>query len=271
MAEIVAKENIAPRIYEIKVRASEVAQTAQPGQFVVLRVTEKGERFPITIADFESDTGLITMIVQVAGDSTHRLVELTPGEEILDFLGPLGEPIMVDDFGEVACVAGGVGAALIFPVARALNSAGNDVFVFLGAQSSDYLILEGRLKSVSEQLIITTDDGSRGREGFGSDVLSQQLEEGKSYDRVFAAGPVPMMKAISEVTRPYDIKTIVSLNPIMVDGTGMCGGCRVTVGEETKFACMDGPEFEAHLVDFDELMNRQQYFDEEETCRLEEI
>ncbi|MGM0381083.1 MAG: sulfide/dihydroorotate dehydrogenase-like FAD/NAD-binding protein [bacterium] len=271
MTEIVSKDKIGPEIYKMEVSAPEVAESARPGQFVVLRLEEKGERFPLTIVDFDKNSGLVTLVVQAVGESTRKLAKMNRGEEILDFLGPLGEPTEVDEFGHVACVAGGLGAALVYPVASAYKEANNKVTIFLGARSSDYLILEERLDKVSDELIVTTDDGSRGIEGFGTDALNQKLEAGEEYDRVFAAGPVPMMKTATDITRPYAIKTIVSLNPIMVDGTGMCGGCRVSVDGETKFACMDGPEFDGHLVNFEELMNRKQYFEREENCKLENI
>ncbi len=271
MVKIISKEKIAPKIYEIKVKAPRVAVSALPGQFVVLRLFKKGERFPLTVVDTEKNTGEVTLVVQAVGKSTRQLVSFSEGDQILDFLGPLGEPAEIDNFGRVGCLAGGVGAALIFPVARTLYEKGNEVVIFLGARSADYLILEERLKRVSSELIITTDDGSRGIKGFGTEVLAENLKGEEHFNRVFAAGPIPMMKAVSEVTRPYEIKTTVSLNPIMVDGTGMCGGCRVTVDGQTKFACMDGPEFNGHRVDFDELINRRQFYDQHDKCRLEEL
>ncbi len=271
MAEIIEKKQLAPEIFQLSVEAPEVANSALPGQFVVLRLSERGERFPLTVVHTQPGRGAVTLVVQAVGESTRELVGFSPGDEILDFLGPLGEPAEIENFGRVGCLAGGVGAALIYPVARALHEAGNEVVTFLGARSEEYLILEGRLARISSEMVITTDDGSRGIKGFGTEVLGERLEEGERFDRIFAAGPVPMMQAVSEATRPYEIDTTVSLNPIMVDGTGMCGGCRVTVDGETKFACMDGPEFDGHSVDFEELNSRRQFYEEEHLCRLEEF
>jgi ferredoxin--NADP+ reductase len=268
---ICGKEKLTETSFRLVVEAPQIARKRQPGQFVVIRVEEKGERFPLTIVDSDPEAGTIELIVQAAGYSTNRLVEKNVGEKILDLLGPLGEPTEIENFGRVVCVAGGVGAAIIYPVARALKAAGNEVITLLGARSEKFLILEEELEETSDRLIISTDDGSKGRSGFGSDILEELLDAGENIDRVFAVGPVVMMRAVAEVTRPYGVKTIVSLNPIMVDGTGMCGGCRVTVDGEVKFACMDGPEFDGHKVDFAELMSRQSFYQEHEECHLQNL
>ncbi len=271
MYPIKSSRRLAPDIYRLEVQADHVATSVKPGQFVVLRLDEKGERFPLTVVDADPESGFIFLVVQAAGYSTKKLVNLSPGESILDLLGPLGEPTKIAKFGRVACLGGGVGTALVYPIAKACAAAGNEVVSFIGARTAKLVLLEDELDSVSNELVITTDDGSRGIQGYGADVLARRLQAGESFDRVFAIGPVPMMKSVSDVTRPADIETIVSLNPIMVDGTGMCGGCRVTVDGQVKFACMDGPEFDGHDVDFEELAARQQYFKDHEECYLQNL
>lgn len=270
MYKIVYKKVLAPKITRFSVEASDVAQTRKPGQFVVLRLDEKGERFPLTIVDSDEEAGTIDLIVQDAGYSTHVLSNMEVGDEIKDVLGPLGNPTEVDNFGSVVCVGGGVGTAVLYPIAKAMKEAGNYVITLIGARTKELIILEDEMREFSDEVIITTDDGTYGIKGFGSTVLDEMLDKGRKIDRVVAIGPVLMMRAVANVTRAYNIKTIVSLNPIMVDGTGMCGGCRVTAGDEVKFACVDGPEFDGHLVDFEELMIRQSFYTEEEQCRLEE-
>ncbi|RJS76848.1 sulfide/dihydroorotate dehydrogenase-like FAD/NAD-binding protein [Candidatus Bathyarchaeota archaeon] len=262
---VLAKEILAPGINRIVVSAPLIAEKAQPGQFVILRVNERGERFPLTLVDWNPNEGTIVLIFQEVGVSTRKLGKLEVGDYIEDIVGPLGNPTDVEKYGEVAVIGGGVGTALIYPWVRALKEAGNRIVTILGARNVSLLLLEDKLRSISDELYISTDDGTKGVKGFTSDVLKSLLEQGRKFDLVMAAGPVPMMRAVAEVTRPYKIKTVVSLNPIMVDGTGMCGGCRVTVGGETKFACVDGPEFDAHQVDFRELMNRLRTYSEEET------
>jgi len=262
--EVLSKKELAPEIKRVVVSAPLVAKKAQVGQFVILRVDERGERFPLTLVDWNPHEGTITLIFQEVGVSTKKLGKLQVGDYIEDIVGPLGNPTEIEKYGDVVVVGGGVGTALIYPWVKALKEAGNHVISILGARTTGLLLLEEELRKVSDELYISTDDGSKGVKGFTSDVLKSLLEQGRRFDLVMAAGPVPMMRAVAEVTRPYKIKTVVSLNPIMVDGTGMCGGCRVTVGGETKFACVDGPEFDAHQVDFRELMNRLRTYREEE-------
>jgi len=262
--KVISIEELAPNIKRIVVHAPLIASKAQAGQFVILRVDEYGERFPLTLVDWKPAEGLITLIFQEVGVSTKKLGSLKAGDCIMDVIGPLGNPTEIKNYGTVAVIGGGVGTALIYPWIRALKSCGNRVITILGARTESLLLLEDDLRAVSNEIHISTDDGSKGIKGFTSDVLKNLISEGKRFDLVMAAGPVPMMRAVAEVTRPYKIKTIVSLNPIMVDGTGMCGACRVKVGGEIKFACVDGPEFDAHKVDFRQLMNRLRFYREEE-------
>lgn len=246
------------------VEAPRIARKAKAGQFFILRIDEQGERIPLTLADWDAERGTITMIFQVVGVSTAKLGELQEGDVLLDCVGPLGLPSEIDPYGTVVCVGGGIGVAPIYPVARAHKEAGNRVISIMGARTRELLFWESKLGSVSDELLVTTDDGSYQRKGFVTDVLKEQIESGQTIDRVVAIGPVVMMRAVSHLTRDYGIKTIVSLNPIMMDGTGMCGACRVSVGGQTKFACVDGPEFDGHQVDFEGLMKRQRmYLDQE--------
>ncbi len=263
--KILLKEELAPGVKLFVVSAPLIARKAHPGQFVILRVDEQGERLPLTLVDWNASEGTVSLIFQEVGFSTRKLGTLEVADYIEDIVGPLGNPTEIQKYGEVAVIGGGVGTALIYAWVRALKEAGNRVITILGARTTDLLLLEEGLRSLSDEVHISTDDGSKGVKGFTSDVLHSLLEQGRRFDLVMAAGPVPMMKAVAEVTRPYGIKTVVSLNPIMVDGTGMCGGCRVTIGGATKFACVDGPEFDAHQVDFRELMNRLRTYQEEET------
>jgi ferredoxin--NADP+ reductase len=269
MYRVVESREIAPKIRLLKVLAPEIARKAMPGQFVILRVDERGERFPLTIADWEPKDGTLTLIFLEVGVSTRKLGSLKEGEMILDILGPLGNPTAVRNYGLTCVIGGGVGIAAAYPVARALKEAGNKVVSIIGARSSELLILEKEMMDFSDELYISTDDGSKGYRGFVSDVLKMLLQNGYKFDMVYAVGPAVMMRAVAEVTRPHKIKTIVSLNPIMVDGMGMCGSCRVTVGGRTRFACVDGPEFDAHEVDFTELIRRQSAFLREEKAALE--
>ncbi len=254
--KILQKAQLGPDSFLMRVSAPHVAKNAKPGQFIILRPHEKGERIPLTIARTDREKGEVTIIFQVVGKSTKYLSLLKEGDEIHDFVGPLGRPTEIENFGTVACLGGGFGTAVLYPLVRALREAGNYVIVINGARSANLLILENELKELSHEYYVTTDDGTKGLKGFVTDMLRKLLEDGKHIDRVFAVGPVPMMKSVADLTKNWNIKTIVSLNPIMVDGTGMCGACRVNVGGETKFACVDGPEFDAHLVDFDLLMKR---------------
>ncbi len=271
MHKILSKEELAPKIYRFRVEAPPVASSRKPGQFIVLREREEGERLPFTIVDSDPETGTIDLIIQAAGYSTQTLCALEAGDTILDILGPLGKPTEIKNFGTVVCVGGGVGTAVIYPIVKGMKEAGNYVITLNGARSENFVILEKELEEISDELIITTDDGSYGTHGFGSTVLQKMLEEGREIDCVVAIGPLMMMRAVAEVTRPYKIKTIVSLNAIMIDGTGMCGGCRVTIGDEVKFACVDGPEFDAHLVNYEELLARAGYYHEEEQCQMKKL
>jgi len=268
MYRIIAKERLAENIHLLEVEAPEVARKAQPGQFVVVRVDEEGERIPLTIADWDVERGSITIILLAVGTTTRKLARLNAGDSILNFVGPLGRPTEIDRFGTVICVAGGVGTASIFPISRLLKARQNEVIAIMGARTKELIFWEDHLRSVSHQLIVTTDDGSYGRKGVVTEPLKEFLGARK-VDRVIAIGPAVMMKFCCLTTKPFGVNTIVSLNSIMVDGTGMCGCCRVSVGGETKFACVDGPDFEGHKVDWDLLMKRQRAYLEEEKKSLE--
>jgi len=260
MYEILKKLELAPKIKLFEISASEIAMKAKAGQFVIFRVDEKGERIPLTIVDWEPKKGTITLIFLEVGASTIKLGALEVGDKILNVVGPLGNPSDIKNYGSVAVVCGGVGTAAAYPIAKALKNAGNKIVSIVGARTEELLVLENEMKSVSDELCVSTDDGSRGHKGYVSDVLKMLIEKGYHFDIVYAIGPSLMMRATANVTKSYSIKTIVSLNPIMVDGMGMCGACRVTVGGETKFACVDGPEFDADLVDFNELIQRQRVY-----------
>ena len=266
MAKILKKTNLAPQVYEFIVDAPLVAHKCQPGQFVIIRTEEESERIPLTIADFDREQGTITMIVQAVGNTTKHLCEtFNENDDILDVVGPLGMPSHIENFGTVVCVGGGIGVAPVYPIARALKEAGNKVISIIGARNKDLIIFEDKMAAISDELIITTDDGSAGQKGFVTDPLKKMLESGNMPGMVLAIGPVIMMKNVAETTRPYKVPTVASLNTIMVDGTGMCGGCRVKVGDDNKFACVDGPEFDAHLVDFANLVQRQQMYKGQES------
>jgi len=271
MYKIVSKTKLAPQITRLRVEAPAIAKSRKPGQFVVVRAREESERIPLTIVDSNPEEGTIDLIIQDAGYSTHVMTEHEPGDAFVDVLGPLGEPTEIEKYGTVVCVGGGVGTAVLYPIVKGMKEAGNHVVSIIGARTKELVILEEELKEISDELLVTTDDGSYGIEGFGSTVLQEMLEDGTQVDFVVAIGPIMMMKAVAEVTRPYDIHTIASLNTIMIDGTGMCGGCRVSVGEEVKFACVDGPEFDAHLVDFEEQIARHHYYDEEQACQMKRL
>lgn len=270
MYEILKKKALSPTVKLIEVAAPLIAKKAQAGQFVILRLDEHGERVPLTIADSNPTAGTITMIFMEVGKTTTQLGRLKEGDAILNILGPLGNPSEIKNFGTVVCVGGGVGVAPLYPIARALRAAGNKVITIIGARNKDLLLMENELRSVSDEFYIATDDGSVGHHGFVSDVLKKLIDEGRKIDRIITIGPLIMMKVVTNVTRPYKIKTVASMNPIMVDGTGMCGGCRVMVGGEVKFACVDGPEFDAHSIDFDNLMKRNTRFTKKEAAGFEE-
>jgi NAD(P)H-flavin reductase len=261
---------LSPAIKRFELDAPEVARKAKPGQFVVLRIHEQGERIPLTIGDLRPEEGVVVIVFQEVGKTTRQLGTLEAGDDIMDLIGPLGRPSEIEKYGTVVCVAGGVGTPEIYPIARALKQAGNRVVSILGFRSKDLIMMEGEMKAVSDELIVTTDDGSYGTKGFVTDALSTVIGRGEKLDKVFAVGPVIMMKMVSKTTEPHKIPTVVSLNPIMVDATGMCGVCRCTVAGEMKLACVDGPEFDGHQVDFDELMTRLRVYLPEEKRSLEE-
>ena len=272
MYRILKKQELSPGILEYDIEAPRVAKKALPGQFIVLRVNEEGERVPLTIADFDREKGIVTILFQVVGASTGLLASLQEGDSILDFVGPLGQPSELSDhMGTVVFVGGGIGVAPVYPIARAAHELGNKVISILGAKTKDILIFEDRMRAISDEVLITTDDGSYGIKGFVTNAIEELIKRGEKIDQVTAIGPGVMMKSVAEATRPYGIKTVVSLNPIMVDGTGMCGGCRVQVGEETKFACVDGPEFDGHLVDFRGLMARGRMYRTQEAKEKDHI
>ena len=272
MYRILKKQELSPGILEYDIEAPRVAKKALPGQFIVLRVNEEGERVPLTIADFDREKGIVTILFQVVGASTGLLASLKEGDSILDFVGPLGQPSELSNhMGTVVFVGGGIGVAPVYPIARAAHELGNKVISILGAKTKDILIFEERMRAISDEVLITTDDGSYGIKGFVTNAIEELVKRGEKIDQVTAIGPGVMMKSVAEATRPYGIKTIVSLNPIMVDGTGMCGGCRVQVGEEMKFACVDGPEFDGHLVDFQGLMARGRMYRTQEAKEKDHI
>ncbi len=275
MYKILEKEDIAPGEKLYVLDAPDIARKAKPGQFVIIIIDEKGERIPLTIADFNREKGTITIIVQEVGKSTMQLGNIKKGEGILNVVGPLGIPTHIEKYGTVVCVGGGVGIACIYPIARGMKEAGNRVISILGARTKDFIFWEDKIKTVSDEFYITTDDGSSGKKGFVSDQLKDIIDNKEKIDLVMTIGPAIMMKVVSETTRPFNIKTVVSLNSIMVDGTGMCGSCRVEVDGKTKFACVDGPDFDAHKVNFNLLNDRQKVYLKEEKeahkkCRLEE-
>lgn len=268
---ILHKESLIPgKTSKLVLHAPQIAQKARPGHFVMLRVSEQGERIPLTIADTDPENGTITIVYLVMGKSTAMLEELGVGDAILDVCGPLGHPTHIEKRGTVICVGGGTGIAAMHHIAKGHARIGNKVVGVIGARSKDLLLFENELKSFVDELLISTDDGSYGHKGLVTELLRDRLEKDKAVFEVVAVGPVPMMAAVAETTRPFGVKTTVSLNPIMVDGIGMCGACRVTVGGKTKFACVDGPEFDGHEVDFPELRRRLAAYREQETISLED-
>lgn len=274
MYKILRKKVLNPTVTLMDVEAPLIAKKAEPGQFIILRVDEAGERIPLTIADFDREAGTITIIFQIVGATTEKLGQLEEGEYIHDFVGPLGVPSHTDGLKKVAVVGGGVGCAIAYPIAKKLHGLGAEVHTIVGFRNKDLVILEDEFAAVSDVMKMMTDDGSHGEKGLVTNALADLIAEGNVYDEVIAIGPLVMMKFVCKLTKEHGIPTVVSMNPIMIDGTGMCGGCRLTVGGETKFACVDGPDFDGHLVDFDEAMERSTMYKDferrkhEETCNL---
>lgn len=270
MFRIVRKEVLNPAVKLLEVEAPYIARKAEPGQFIILRVNEDGERIPLTIADYDRQKGTVTIIFQEVGKSTKLLGALEKGDIIPDFAGPLGVASHLEGYKKAAVIGGGLGTAIAYPQAKKLFSLGTEVDVITGFRNTSLIILENELKAASTRLFVATDDGSNGNKGFVTDILKKLIEEGNQYDLVIAIGPLIMMKMVSLLTKQYGIKTLVSMNPVMIDGTGMCGGCRVTVGGKTKFACVDGPDFDGHEVDFDEAMRRQTMYKNQEKRSMED-
>lgn len=274
MFKIVKKLELNPTVTRMDIEAPLVAKKAEPGQFIILRVDEEGERIPLTIADFDREKGIVTIIFQIVGATTKKLNALNEGEYLADFVGPLGVASHVEGLKKVAVVGGGVGCAIAYPIAKKLHALGAEVHSIVGFRNKDLVILEDDFAAVSDKLVMMTDDGSHGTKGLVTNALKELIDSGEKYDEVIAIGPLIMMKFVCAVTKEYGIKTTVSMNPIMIDGTGMCGGCRLTVGGKTKFACVDGPDFDGHQVDFDEAMERSSMYKPfernayEETCNL---
>ena len=270
MFRILKKEVLNPTVTRMVVEAPLVAKSAKAGQFIILRATDDGERIPLTIADYDRENGTITIIFQIVGATTNQLNQLNEGDFICDFVGPLGRPSEVEGLKKVAVIGGGVGCAIAYPTAKALKKNGTEVHSIVGFRNHDLVILEEEFKSVSDKMVMMTDDGSYGEKGLVTDALRTLVDSGEKYDQVIAIGPLVMMKFVALLTKELGIKTVVSMNPIMIDGTGMCGGCRLTVGGEMKFACVDGPDFDGHLVDFDEVIRRSAMYKETERHRYEE-
>ncbi len=274
MFKIVKKRELNPTVTLMDIEAPLIAKKAEPGQFIILRVDEEGERVPLTIADYDRENGTVTIIFQIVGATTKKLNAKNEGDSIADFVGPLGVPTHVEGLKKVAVVGGGVGCAIAFPIAKKLHELGAEVHSIVGFRNQDLVILEDEFKAVSDKLVVMTDDGSYGTKGLVTNALKELIESGEKYDEVITIGPLIMMKFVCGVTKEYGVKTTVSMNPIMIDGTGMCGGCRLTVGGKTKFACVDGPDFDGHEVDFDEAMERGSMYKDferqayEETCNL---
>ncbi len=274
MYKIVRKQVLNPSVSLMEIEAPMIAKKAQPGQFIILRVDDNGERIPFTIAEYDREKGTVTIIFQIVGKTTQELNQLEEGDFLRDFVGPLGVASHLEGYHRVAVIGGGLGTAIAYPQAKELHRLGAEVHSIAGFRNKELIILEKELQACSDRCIIATDDGSNGTKGFVTNVLENLIQEGNQYDLVIAIGPLVMMKAVCDLTKQYGIKTIVSMNPIMIDGTGMCGGCRLTVGGETKFACVDGPDFDGHQVDFDEAIRRSKMFRKEEQfaretgCRL---
>ena len=274
MYRIVKKQVLNPTVTRMEIEAPLIAKKAEPGQFIILRVDEKGERIPLTVADFDREAGTVSIIFQIVGATTEKLNHLEEGDSLHDFVGPLGRPSETEGLKKVAVIGGGVGCAIAYPVAKKLHQQGAVVHSIVGFRNKDLVILEPEFQAVSDKLVMMTDDGSYGEKGLVTNALEKLIESGERYDEVIAIGPLVMMKFVTQVTKKYNIKTVVSMNPIMIDGTGMCGGCRLTVGGKTKFACVDGPDFDGFEVDFDEAMARGAMYRDferhahEETCNL---
>ena len=274
MHKIINKRELNPMVTLMEIEAPLVAAKAEPGQFIILRTDEKGERIPLTVADFDREKGTVTIIFQIVGATTEKLNHLNVGDSLHDFVGPLGKPTHTEGLKKVAVVGGGVGCAIAYPVAKKLHEQGCEVHAVVGFRTKDLVILEDEFKAASSKFVLMSDDGSCGEKGLVTDALKKLIESGEQYDEVITIGPLIMMKFVSKLTKQYGIKTIASMNPIMIDGTGMCGGCRLTVGGKTKFACVDGPEFDAHEIDFDEAMARGAMYKQferkahEEACNL---
>ncbi len=269
MHRILSKEVLAPDVVRFWIDAPVVARKRRPGQFVIIRLSEEGERIPLTIADADKSRGAISLIIQGVGKSTFALNAMQPGDDILDVAGPLGLPTKIEPGQRVCCIGGGIGTAVVYPIACGVKEAGGHVIAIVGARTRDLIILEKDVRAVADETIVTTDDGTYGVHGLVTDALKKLIADGHQFDEVVAVGPLPMMRAVCEVTRPIGLHTIVSLNPIMIDGTGMCGGCRVTVGGEQKFVCVDGPEFDGHQVDFAQLSARLKAYREQEAEALQ--
>jgi ferredoxin--NADP+ reductase len=268
MYEIVKSEKLTPDVIKLEIRAPQIAKKAKAGQFIMVTPGEKGERIPLTMADFSPEKGTVTIVALEVGKTTRQLGTMKAGDKIFSLVGPLGLPTELHNHGNVVSIGGGIGLALMYPVVRAFRQAGNRTINIIGARNEKLLIYENEIKSVSDEFFVCTDDGSKGHHGFVSDVLKKLIAEGKKIDLVYAVGPIIMMKVIANITKPYNIKTVVSLNPIMVDGTGMCGSCRVIIDGQTKFGCVDGPEFDAHKVDFENLTARNRRYLAEEQVAL---
>lgn len=270
MYKILKKKPLNPTVTLMEIDAPKVAKKAEPGQFIILRVDQDGERIPLTVADYDREAGTVTIIFQIVGATTEKLNHKNEGEYIADFVGPLGVASHTEGLGKVAVVGGGVGCAIAYPIAKKLHNSGAEVHSIVGFRNRDLVILEDEFKAVSDKFVMMTDDGSYGDKGVVTDALKKLIESGEKYDEVIAIGPLIMMKFVCLLTKQYDIKTVVSMNPIMIDGTGMCGGCRLSVGGETKFACVDGPDFDGHLVDFDEAIRRSSMYRSEERQSMEQ-
>ena len=274
MYRIVKKQVLNPTVTRMDIEAPLIAKKAEPGQFIILRVDEKGERIPLTVADFDREAGTVTIIFQIVGATTEKLNHLEEGDCLQDFVGPLGRPSETEGLKKVAVIGGGVGCAIAYPVAKKLHQQGTEVHSIVGFRNKDLVILEEEFRAVSDKLVMMTDDGSYGEKGLVTNALEKLIGEGETYDEVIAIGPLVMMKFVTQLTKQHNIKTVVSMNPIMIDGTGMCGGCRLTVGGKTRFACVDGPDFDGFEVDFDEAMARGTMYRDyerhayEETCNL---
>lgn len=270
MYEILVKEELAPVTKLYEVRAPEVAKKARSGQFVIIRIQEEGERIPLTIADYDREQGTITLVVQEVGKTTQEMGTLPVGHHLASFTGPLGEPSEIENFGTVLCVGGGVGIAPVYPIARDLKEAGNKVISIIGARNKDLLFWEDKMRAISDELIVCTDDGSHGRKALVTIPMKEKMEAGEPIDHIWAIGPAIMMKFCALTSQPFGVPTVVSLNSIMVDGTGMCGACRVEVGGQTRFVCVDGPEFDGHQVDWDQLLARQRIYLEQEEAAVKQ-